>query len=329
MTGDLAGRVIESNWRYVKLETFYENELSIPNSVIATSAITNYSRPDKHRGVMLSVLIEGGASPSLVRKILLEGVAGSPLALKEPEPCVAISQFQDNGVLYDIWYYTEEVEQWTSDGEIFEAVYHKLNRAGIKTSMSDVTVHGIPVPADPEEVASLDPDDVVPLLRKNELFQSLHDDELKEIAVQSRRVEYGMPEVILNQGDSGDSILIIQSGALEVFVAHGDGGEVKVADLEEGAVIGEMALLTGDARTATVRAASDVTVFEVPSNALKPILEKRPEVIDSMSQLIAKRQMTEEQARADADLNRDGAGLDTAAQRLAGRIKEFFSITRN
>lgn len=329
VTDDLAGKVIENNWRYVKLKTLYANELSIPNSVIAASAITNYTRPEKYRGVILPVLIEGGASPSRVRKILLDAVDGSRLALKEPEPVVAISQFQDNGVLYHVWYYTEEVEQWTSDGEILEAIYHKLNRAGIKTSMSDVTVYGIPVPADPEKPAPLDPDEVVPLLSANELFASLHNDELIQMASHSRKVEYGMPEVILNQGDSGDSILIVESGELEVFVAHGEGGEVKVADLKDGAVIGEMALLTGDARTATVKAASDVTVFEVPSNALRPILEKRPEVIDSMSQMMAKRQMSEEQARADADTNRDGTGLDTAAQRLAGRIKEFFSITRD
>jgi small-conductance mechanosensitive channel/CRP-like cAMP-binding protein len=329
VTGDLAGKVVESNWRYIKLETIFENELSIPNSVIATSAITNYTRPEKHRGVILPVLIEGGAAPSVLREFLLEAVAGSPLTLAEPEPYVAISQFQDNGVLYEAWYYTEEVNEWDANGEILEAVYHKLNRAGIKTSMSDVTVHGIPVPADPEEPSPFDPNEVVPLLRDNDLFASLHDDELNEIASDSRKLEYDLPEVILNQGDSGDSILIVESGELEVFVAHGDDDEVKVADLEDGAVIGEMARLTGDARTATVRAASDVTVFEVPSDALKPILENRPELIDTMSKMMAARQLSEERARANADTDRDGDGLDAAAQRLAGRIKEFFSITRN
>ena len=139
-----------------------------------------------------------------------------------------------------------------------------------------------------------------------------------------------MPEVILKQGDSGDSILIVESGNLEIYVAHGDKGEqVKVAELPAGAVIGEMALLTGDARTATVKAACDVTVFEVPSAALRPVLQKRPEIIDSMSELMAKRQLDEVQARADASSNAAGNALDTAAQRLAGRVKEFFALKRH
>jgi small-conductance mechanosensitive channel/CRP-like cAMP-binding protein len=330
VAGDLSGRVIESNWRYVKLQTIYRNELSIPNSVIAQSAITNYTRPERHRGVILPVLIEGGAAPSKVREILLEAADGASRVLPKPAPEVAIAQFQDNGILYEVWYYTEEVFEWEANSEILEAIYHKLDRAGIKTSMSDVTVHGIPVPADPEEPPPLDPDKVVPLLRQNDLFKALHDDELREIASHSREIRYGMPEVILKQGDSGDSILILQSGNLEVFVTHGDKGEqVKVAELPAGAVIGEMALLTGDKRTATVKAACDVTVFEVPSAALRPVLEKRPEIIDSMSELMAKRQLEEEHARADASSNAAGNALDTAAQRLAGRVKEFFKLKRN
>lgn len=134
------GVVVEMNWRFVALETLYHNVLTIPNSVVAQAKVINYHRPYHHRGVILPVLVEGGARPDEVRRILVQCAAACETVEQDPEPEAALSEFQDNGVLYELWYYTREPDDWDIRNEILSMVWERFAEEGIGISLSEVRV---------------------------------------------------------------------------------------------------------------------------------------------------------------------------------------------
>ncbi len=78
--------------------------------------------------------------------------------------------------------------------------------------------------------------------------------------------------------------------------------DLKVAELSSGSIIGEMALLTGEKRGATIRSLTDVTIFEITKDAFKSIIQKRPEAVKSISELLAQRSLeTSTQVEKDKD----------------------------
>lgn len=160
-------------------------------------------------------------------------------------------------------------------------------------------------------------EEIAALLRRTPVFKPLLDRELRKLATKARRVVYGPLDRIVLQGQRDSSMFLVASGAVEVFVRHPDGRDLPVAALEKGAVFGEFALLTGEERTATVRAVDEVVLYEITKEALQPIIEARPQLVIELSLLMAARQ---------ADL-RDATERHEQAEEevktLAGRIRRF------
>lgn len=98
--------------------------------------------------------------------------------------------------------------------------------------------------------------------RRIELFRSLDDEELGELlrAITPREVAAG--QCIFSEGDASDAAYAIEQGQVEIVTA-GEAGEVHVADLGPGDVLGELALLDGEPRSATARAKTRVTLFRI------------------------------------------------------------------
>jgi CRP-like cAMP-binding protein len=115
-------------------------------------------------------------------------------------------------------------------------------------------------------------------LKRSDLFENQPPEVIQAVLAQGVIAELGAGEVAFEQGDEGDRLYIVKSGVLEVVAAPSDGAEpVPVAYMGAGEVLGELALLTGSRRTATVRAPERAELF---------ILEK-PVFLDLMTSLPA------------------------------------------
>ncbi len=152
---------------------------------------------------------------------------------------------------------------------------------------------------------------VVALLRGVPLFAILADDEVEELAASVRPIELGPVERIIVQGRKGSSLFVVAEGSLEVLVRQKDGADVPVATLEEGAVFGEMSLLTGAPRSATVRSVDPAVVYEIGHHQLAPILQRRPHAIDQLAALMEPRLRATAAASQRHALKRQGASLAT------------------
>lgn len=117
----------------------------------------------------------------------------------------------------------------------------------------------------------------------------LGDAEIDRLARWAHSVERSAGEDLIVEDDAGGSLFIIVSGEVEV-VAGEPGRSKQIARLGPGAVVGEMSLMTGERRSATVRALTAARALEVTDAALAPILDASPDLVDRFAAVLANRQ---------------------------------------
>jgi hypothetical protein len=139
-------------------------------------------------------------------------------------------------------------------------------------------------PARPELV----PEAVAEVLRQVEVFSVLAADELLALARQVRPIHLSHLQRIIVQGRDGSSLFVLQDGTLEV-IGRANGAERQLAVLHPPAVVGELAFLLGEKRSATVRALEEATVLEVGASLLRPLVEQRPVILEKLNELLATR----------------------------------------
>lgn len=158
--------------------------------------------------------------------------------------------------------------------------------------------------------------DVRDLLREVQVLSLADEDELEALARAARPVVLGPTERLLRQGDPGGSLFILAEGDVEVMLRREDGTDVLADTMGPGAVIGEMALLTGEPRTASVRAVDDVLAYEIGEQQYAPLLRAHPEWVEELDRMMAAR-LADRERRFAVTSRTASAGGDS----LAGRIR--------
>jgi CRP-like cAMP-binding protein len=128
-------------------------------------------------------------------------------------------------------------------------------------------------------------------LRAADLFQNQGEEVLKAVLLQGRLEEYGPGAVVFRQGDTGERLYIVKSGVLEVLSsAEGGGADAPpVAYLGPGEVLGELALITGSPRTATVRSPEHATLFTLEKSVFLDLMTSLPNFARSLCHVLARR----------------------------------------
>jgi CRP-like cAMP-binding protein len=141
--------------------------------------------------------------------------------------------------------------------------------------------------------------DEVNMLKQVPLFAGVSPAKLKLLAFTSERVLYRANEALFLQGDPGDAAFVILSGRADVLVDSPQ-GQIKVAELEENAIVGEIAILCDVARTATVKAATQVEALRISKDNFFKLLVDFPEMTIEVVRVLADRlsQTTQELTEA-------------------------------
>ncbi|HMN86177.1 MAG TPA: cyclic nucleotide-binding domain-containing protein [Bauldia sp.] len=163
----------------------------------------------------------------------------------------------------------------------------------------------------------MDDFEIRPILAALPLFaETLGPRQLDHLAAQCRIDYFPAGAFLMTEGDFADAMYAIVEGEVQVTFHDRKGDEHDVAKLGAGDIVGEMAVLTGLRRSATVVAETDVAAIEISKTTLESLFARAPELIDRMGEALAARQ---------AELNRMVADAN-AAPDIAGRIKRFFGI---
>jgi CRP-like cAMP-binding protein len=165
-------------------------------------------------------------------------------------------------------------------------------------------------------------------VRGTDLFAPLREDELRTVAGRLKPLHYSAGERIIEEGAAGDSFFLVDRGEVRVLRRMG-GSPREIARLGEGECFGEMAMLTGQERTATVVAASDVDVFMIDKAGFQDILAGNPDVAVDISELLAQRRAALHDAEADLTTKiRPGADPEDSdlSRKILGRIRSYFGL---
>lgn len=319
-SGETFGVVEELSWRTIKLRTMEGNILLIPNSVAGRERLEIFPRFGPPVARLLRIGLECESSPVSVREALENAMRGLPGLAAEPRPIAYVRSFDAYAITYELRYWLEDFSRHLEiDSAARERVWYALHRAGIKIPYPIVEQHQYAAGALGKPLRKEAIEDV---LARIDLFGSLSAAERERLASGARERRYAPGEMIVREGDSTSSMFVIEAGRAAVSI-HGPAGVSRsLATLEPGAALGEISLLTGEPRTATVRALTEVTAIEIDKRTLGPILEESPGLCERFDAVIAdRRRKAAELANAprEEDARIEGSPLSL-------RIARFFGL---
>lgn len=314
-----AGRVVEIGWRATRLVTLDEAELVVPNGSLARSSIRNYTRPStlQRRHVVFSAAY--AISPGKVVAAVEAGVRTVPNVCQVPAPQVILRDFAESSLAYELLYYTHDHQQAiVTDGQVRARIWHALARAGIPIPFPQRDLHVFP-----QDEARVARSQVAALERRTralqgvDLFRLLDGPAMGELAASAEACSYAAGEEVVRQGQVGDTLYVVESGEVEVLV-----GSARAAILGPGAFFGEMSLLTGETRSATVRTLVETELVMVGHGALSSLLHGHPELYGMLSRVLAERQVAIESRSSATAL--PGRAVEERSTALLRRIRDFF-----
>jgi CRP-like cAMP-binding protein len=287
---DQRGEVIEVNWRSTKLRTNDDVYLDIPNKTIVGGKIINLTSPTRAHAIRLTVRFDYQTPPNFVKDVMIRATAEVPGVLPTPAPKVYLRDFADSTIVYEIKFTIEDDSRYNEivDG-IRTNVWYAAKRHDIRIPFPIRTVQ-IERPSSKSSDLSAAARAKV---RQQPLLHLLDDAEADKLLASARLLRFGRGEKILQEGEAGESMFILLNGEAAVFVRSGD-HETLVATLHPGDYCGEMSLLTGEPRSATIIARVDCELWEIDKPVMAELLQKNEALVQKLGDLLANRRMERE-----------------------------------
>jgi small-conductance mechanosensitive channel/CRP-like cAMP-binding protein len=318
------GRVIEINWRATTLVTLDDVEVIVPNGVLAKAAFVNFTKPTPLSRRSLYVQVPASVPPHDVRAAVLEALPGAFGVAETPAPTVVLNAFVDGNIEYWIRFHTTLFDKRDGvDSAARERVWYAFARRDIAIAAPGRAVRLREVT--PESEAKREVTKAAhrgAILGKIDFLRALSDAQRDQLAGRSKLHTYGPGEVIVRQGEATSELFLVQSG--EVVVQHEqDGRRTDLAELHEGEFFGEMALMTGEQRTATVCARTAAKLVSIDRDAMHELLAVAPELAAALSRAITERR---EAVLASSVTPVAPAVIEEHSTQLLDRIRKFFSL---
>lgn len=322
--GDRFAEVREINWRSTRLCTNDDIYLDIPNNEMVGHQIVNLHYPTEVHAMRIRVGIDYNAPPNLVKDALGRAAQRSKNVLPNPPVRVFLVDFSEYAMTYEIKFYMGNHSRINETNDSVRTnVWYELKRQGITIPFPIRTLQVERKKARPvqEEQA-----EAFSILRGEPLFECLSKDQLSQMVNQARLKLFGRGEPVIEEGAAGDSMFVMLRGAANVFVSK-NGSKIQVATLSAGECFGEMSLLTGEPRSATVRADGDCYVMEIGKPAMAELLSGAPGCMEQLSQLLAKRRMETEGILKEAKSTDEHALTERQyTANFLQRLRTFFQL---
>jgi len=247
----------------------------------------------------------------------------------DPAPSCLLTEFKEGYAAYALQY-------WIADPAAADAttsavgvrIYYALSRAGIKLSIPTRAVVVLQKDEDVKESTRRhEAARRAAALRGVDILQSLTAEELSLLAERLKAAPFAQGELLTRQGAHADWLYIMVSGEAEVRLYSADGATFQaVRTLHAGDFLGEMALMTGEPRSATVVALGDVVCYRLDQEDFQDVLARRPELAESISGVLAQRKLALAEARGGLDEEARRQGLKTEQRNLLSVIRRFFHL---
>lgn len=313
------GVVEEISWRAIKIRTFTNHVVLIANSNAAREPIEVCPRDNLNaRVVFFNTLYTD--SPAKTIHVVREAVREADNVSTKVAPIVRIRDLGDNGVDYEVKYWLDDYAKYNdTDALIRQRIWYAFRRAGLNFAFPTRTLH-----VERRPIAALRDGDggaIAERLSAVDIFAPLSAEETTMLAQAAVSHVFAPGETVIRAGDPGSSMFVVHKGKVRVQVSE-NGRPRTVATLNEGDFFGEMALFTGEPRTANVLALEETEVLEIGHSAMKQVFDTNPDLVESLSFIMAeRRQGLASQTDSSATTSDSSAGILSA-------IKRFFGLTQ-
>src|SRR4026209_2570653 len=312
------GVVEEISWRAIKIRTFTNHVVLIANSNAAREPIEFCPRDNLNaRLVFFNTLYSD--SPAKTIHVVREAVREADNVSDKITPIVRIKNLGDNGVDYEVKYWLVDYAKYNdTDALIRQRIWYAFRRAGLNFAFPTRTLYV----ERPSRMGQRDGDGgaVVERLSAVDIFAPLSADETTMLAQAAVRHVFAPGETVIRAGDPGSSMFVVLKGKVRVQVTE-NGRPRTVATLSEGDFFGEMALFTGEPRTANVVAVEETEVLEIGHGAMKKVFDTNPDLVESLSFIMSERRA----GRASKLDSEPSSEIESAG--ILSAIKRFFGIS--
>lgn len=324
------GQVTLVNWRETRLRTTGGHVVIVPNGRLADTTLRNFSSPTSLRRHQIPVSASYGDPPGDVIAALLEAAHSVPEVEKNPGPEAYVTGFKDFCIDYVLRFWSRQYERRTPiEGDVMRMIWYQFNRRGIEIPFPmsgrvlDNFMQAVHAQRFEKPLAS-EIDRVVEDLIRSDFGRRLmagpdgvcilSRDELKAMARDVKRTRFTRGETLMRQQDEGESFYVLVQGKVHGRIANAGSARDVEFDLQPGSLLGEMSLLTGLPRSATMTATTDCELLEFNRDAFTRLLSLREEIPHVLSDLAAARakenaeslEKLRASATAPVDLARDG-----------------------
>lgn len=309
--GGWEGQVIVTNWRETRIRTTDGQLVVLPNGVIASGGIVNYSRPNALRRHEVFVDAAPEHPPGEVVAALVAAARAEGRVLATPEPTAHVKAYKDWGVCYRLFFWSAEYQHRRPiEGAVQNRIWYEFQRRGVRIPLPLSEIGAVAAAAfrPPEGGTPADLERMSGMLVHSEFGRMMaraggtseaEGPLLSDAFLRSlRRLRYMRGEVVFRQGEAGDSCYVILSGRAAGRIDHRGVSASQEFELPTGALFGEMSLMTGLPRTATILAASELELAEIPREALAEALRSRPGLPEGLAEMISLREAGNAEALA-------------------------------
>jgi len=312
------GVVENVSWRGVQIRTFQNKLVVISNSVLGKEIVEVAPRDNLNaRLVFFNTLY--GNSPAKTIQVVREVVRQVENVSQKIRPIVRVRNLGDNGLDFEVKYWLEDYSKYNdTDALIRQRIWYACQREQIEFAYPTRTLH---IETKPQEGVFVETsDDIFERLSNVPIFAPLSDEETRKLAGASLARVFAPGESIVRQGQTGNSMFVIHRGTVDIQLKE-EGATKSLRKLREGDFFGEMGLLTGEPRTATVLAEEETEVLEINNLCLKPILEENPELAAALSQIIEERRLSFDKSETETEERK----IHNKAS-VFNSIKKFFGL---
>jgi small-conductance mechanosensitive channel/CRP-like cAMP-binding protein len=331
------GQVKKVRWRHTVIDTRDFDTLIVPNGQLLSQTIKILGRRDgmtvNHR-MWVYFNVDHRYSPGEVIRVVnqslqaapIEGVAKSPLA---HAVCVDLARDgRDSFFYYAVRYFLLDLgRDDPTSSAVRERIYAALKRAGIPFALPAATRFVANEDSERRERKRAEQQQAQrQALRGVDLFAQLSSDELDSLADSAKLVPFAPGEVITRQGAKAHWLYVLVEGEVDVRITTPEGDERLVSTLRAPSFFGEMALMTGAPREATVVARGDVSCLRVDRGDFQALVARRPEIAQEVSAILAVRRVELSAVREGLDEAAKSRRIDSEKTHLLSSIRGFFGL---
>lgn len=324
---DISGRVIEVHWRHTAMRTRNGEIVVLPNSLLMKAKFTIVGRndtPQWRRWVHFTVSLDTPPQRVIAAVEKAVGDAAIPLVSAAPIPSCVVTDFKDGIAHYALRYWLKDaMADDPTDSSVRVHLYAALQREGWRCSPPALDIH---LTAENSDRENREHEKEIALrqktLRRIELFSTLSDEEITHLASSLTYAQFARGDVMTRQGAVAHWLYVLISGEADVwFEAEGQPRRL-LTTLPTGRIFGEMSMMTGEPRRATVSARTDAECYRIDKKNFEHIMQARPELADDLARILTERN------KQLVAVQQEKHPVDHAQQhaRILANIRKFFRL---